>query len=107
MKPMTYEGIAEHFIYKMSGMSADEQKDWLSYQLASMMENVKLNPNGRMSPNMALLERCREACMRVSHDANEAAKAKDATDYVAGYQDACVDVDEEIREMMKDQRSET
>ena len=57
---------------------------------------------GRISPDMALLERCREICMRVSHEAEEAAKAKEATDYVAGYQDACVDVDEEIRELMRE-----
>jgi hypothetical protein len=33
----------------------------------------------------------------VGEDAHEAAQAKDATDYVAGYQDAAVDAQEAIK----------
>jgi hypothetical protein len=35
--------------------------------------------------------------MEVGSQAGEAAKAKDATDYTAGYQDAVVDCDEALR----------
>lgn len=45
---------------------------------------------------------CREACLEVGKDAQEAAKAKDATDYVAGYQDAAVDCDEALRQFAAD-----
>lgn len=47
------------------------------------------------------LEKCRALCLEVGSDAHEAAKAKDATDYVAGYQDAAVDCDEAIREFFE------
>lgn len=66
---------------------------------AELTRLYALSPEGAPSlpPDMAILERCREICMRVSFEAEEAAKAKDATDYAAGYRDACVDIDEEIR----------
>lgn len=40
---------------------------------------------------------CRDACMSVNADAEYAAKAKDATTYKDGYQDAAIDCDEAIR----------
>lgn len=40
---------------------------------------------------------CREAVLATGRDAAEAAKAKDATDYIAGYQDCAVDADESLR----------
>lgn len=43
---------------------------------------------------------CRRIVLACSGDAEEAAKAKDATDYVAGYQDAVVDCDEALRDML-------
>jgi len=51
----------------------------------------------RVSDVKELLDKCRSACLAVGSDAEEAAKAKDATGYVAGYQDAAVDCDEELR----------
>jgi hypothetical protein len=45
----------------------------------------------------AAIDACRELCLEVNQDAHEAAKAKDATDYIGGYQDAAIDCDEEIR----------
>lgn len=47
------------------------------------------------------IEAAREACIEVGKDAHEAAKAKDATDYVAGYQDASVDCDEALRDLLR------
>jgi hypothetical protein len=44
-----------------------------------------------------LLYECRKVVLATGEDAAEAAKAKDAYDYVAGYQDASVDADEAIR----------
>jgi dGTP triphosphohydrolase len=45
------------------------------------------------------IEECRAACLSVGSDAHEAAQAKDATDYIAGYQDASVDCDEALRDL--------
>lgn len=56
----------------------------------------------QQSPRSVALEECRALCMSVGSDAHEAAKAKDATDYVAGYQDAAVDIDESIRELIEE-----
>ena len=47
----------------------------------------------------AALEEAEKVALEVGEDAYEASKAKDATDYVAGYQDAAVDVQEELRHM--------
>lgn len=48
--------------------------------------------------NAAILA-ARAVAMGVNGDAHEAVKAKDATDYVAGYQDAAIDVDEGLRHL--------
>lgn len=56
------------------------------------------------------IEAAREAVMGVHADAHEAAKAKDATDYTAGYQDAAIDCDEELKDLLRlhpPQRGET
>lgn len=57
---------------------------------------------GAKAWNAAIAE-AREAALAVGRDAREAAKAKDATDYVAGYEDAAVDADEAIRELLTQQ----
>ena len=49
----------------------------------------------------AAIARCRSVVLSCSEDAHEAAKAKDATDYVAGYQDGVVDCDEALREFQQ------
>lgn len=49
--------------------------------------------------HLPTVARCREIALSVGENANEAAKAKDATDYIAGYQDCAVDVDEAIRSL--------
>lgn len=51
------------------------------------------------------VETCRRVVLSVSEDAHEAAKAKDATDYVAGYQDAVVDCDEALRALLSEPQS--
>jgi hypothetical protein len=48
------------------------------------------------------LQQCRDIALKINGDANEAGKAKDATDYVAGYQDAAVDIDEAIRKLAEE-----
>lgn len=48
--------------------------------------------------NAAIAE-ARRIVLAQGAEAREAAKAKDATDYVAGYQDATVDCDEELRDL--------
>lgn len=40
-----------------------------------------------------------QVALETAKDAEDAAKAKDATDYVAGYQDSAVDTQEAISEM--------
>jgi hypothetical protein len=51
----------------------------------------------------AIIEACRVVCCAVGSEAHEAAKAKDATDYVAGYQDAAVDCNEALQELLTPQ----
>lgn len=46
-------------------------------------------------------EKVREVILSIAEDAMEAAKAKDATDYVAGWQDAVVECDEAIRMLLE------
>jgi hypothetical protein len=46
-------------------------------------------------------EKVRQVILSLAEDAHEAAKAKDAYDYVAGWQDAIVECDEAIRELIK------
>lgn len=48
----------------------------------------------------AAITAARTEVIGVGEDATEAAKAKDATDYVAGYQDCSVDCDESLRRML-------
>ena len=50
----------------------------------------------RASWNAAIAE-ARKACMETTEDAHEASKAKDAVDYVSGFQDACTECDESLR----------
>jgi hypothetical protein len=52
----------------------------------------------------SIIQECRTACLEVGQQAHEAAKAKDATDYIAGYQDCAVDIDEELRALLQPQR---
>lgn len=47
-----------------------------------------------------VIQECRKAVLRTGMDAHEAAKAKDATDYLAGYQDCAVDADEALRDLL-------
>lgn len=58
-----------------------------------------------MSDKLEGLREARAACVGVGLGAHEAAQAKDATDYVAGYQDGCVDCDEAIRALEQQQAS--
>jgi hypothetical protein len=48
----------------------------------------------------AAIGEARRIALSVNRDAVEASKAKDATNYVAGYQDAAIDVDEALRELL-------
>ena len=48
----------------------------------------------------ALIAECRRIVLACAENAAEAAEAKDATDYIAGYQDAVVDCDEALRELL-------
>lgn len=47
-------------------------------------------------------EKVREAILAVAANAHEAAKAKDAHEYIDGYQDAVVDCDEAIRDLVRE-----
>lgn len=49
----------------------------------------------------ATVEQCRQIVLECTKDAHEASKAKDATDYVAGYQDGVVDADEALRDLLQ------
>ena len=49
----------------------------------------------------SIIQECRTACLDVGQQAHEAAKSKDATDYVAGYQDCAVDCDDALRELLQ------
>src|SRR5690349_7439181 len=80
----------------VEGMTNSQADIVVAYVLARDYKRLKAKidsaqPEVRRSlpPDTALLERCREICMRVIFEAEEAAKAKDATNYAAGYQDAC------------------
>lgn len=47
-----------------------------------------------------IIQECRTAVLETGQQAHEAAKAKDATDYIAGYQDCAVDADEALRDLL-------
>lgn len=49
--------------------------------------------------NAAIAE-AREVALDVGRDAHEAAKKPDATTYIEGYQDAAVDIDDLLRELL-------
>lgn len=53
-----------------------------------------------------VIEECREAVIETGRGAAEASKAKDATDYIAGYQDCAIDADEALRSLLEPQSSE-
>lgn len=68
---------------------------------AHLKRNNILTPNEQTFRHgwNAALAAAESLALESGEDAREAAKAKDATDYVAGYQDAGVDVQEAIREI--------
>ena len=60
---------------------------------------MKLNIEQQTLWDEAIL-RCRNACLEVGKDAYEASKSKDAENYVSGYQDASVDCDTAMIELL-------
>ena len=67
---------------------------------AAWFASAKLyHPEARES----IIQECRTACLEIGQLAHEAAKAKDATDYVAGYQDCAVDIDDALRDLVQPQ----
>lgn len=77
------------------GPSIDESHGLECYGCGLIALRVRSTSGDRA----AVIRECREVVLSCSEDAHEAAKAKDATDYVAGYQDAVVDCDEALRAM--------
>lgn len=92
----------------MGGIERAMNKLGYAKENAAPQETSTPEPSGMASGPAAAapgwneaVDACRAACLEVGKDAYEAAKAKDATDYVAGYQDASVDCDEALREMLR------
>ena len=77
---------------------ADEVRDF-STAMLTIRECIRLGIKSHNELNRLMLQ-CRSLVLKVSSNAQEAAKAKDATDYIAGYQDALVDYDEELRTLL-------
>jgi hypothetical protein len=90
------DGVGPYDFHEMASISAtaagrEEPSD------ADYLTAIRATLDGVM--RASIIDECRAACMAVGSHAAEAAKAKDATDYIAGYQDAAVDCDEALREL--------
>lgn len=89
---MTDDEIEKLASYAYHGDSMEHCR----YAIRKALESRAAPEAGRK----AVIEECRTVVLACSDDAHEAAKAKDATDYVAGYQDAVVDCDEALRALL-------
>jgi hypothetical protein len=60
-----------------------------------------IESSARPEARESIIQECRTACLEIGQQAHEAAKAKDAYDYVAGYQDCAVDIDDALRDLLQ------
>lgn len=73
-------------------------KPWALAIMRGLLKALEKRPE--VASRDSVIRECRRVVLSCSGDAHEAAKAKDATDYVAGYQDAVVDCDEALRDLL-------
>ncbi len=96
---MTPEEIDLIFDHNCTVIGQDEVLERDAFR--GVMESVLKQRAEVAEPREAVIAECREVVLSCSDDAHEAAKAKDATDYVGGYQDAVVDCDEALRHLLQ------
>lgn len=80
--------------------SARLEKSLFSMWLFDNHDALMARSSSTPADREAVIRECRRVVLSCSEDAYEAAKAKDATDYVAGYQDGVVDADEALRDLL-------
>lgn len=81
------------------GLLTDERRQVIMQNLLALCAKDSSEASPRV--RAAIIAECREACMAVFADADEAAKAKDIEDnYKCGYTDAAIDCDEALFRMI-------